>query len=75
MAKKVHKAITHAEFILTTNHRVSNEEMDKFIVEAEIKVNEMGGFNTMIVDPIEKNVAREYKVGIRLHVKKKARSF
>ena len=70
MAKeiKVHKAIVFSNLLITLNNRVDKETMNRLVVEAEQRINEVGTFTTTI-DGLE------HKVGVRLHTIKVTRSF
>ncbi len=56
-----------ADLIITLRHRVNDETMDRLVLEAEQKINNVGVFKTTIDD-------LDHDVGIRLHIKKKNRS-
>lgn len=67
-AKKVIKAMVSSNLLITLSSRVDEETMDRLVVEAEQKINDLGVFTTNI-DGLE------HKVGIRLHTIKVTRSF
>lgn len=65
--KMFFKCMINTSLILTLRHRVNEETMDKLVLEAEQKINELGKFTTTIDD-------LDHTVGIRLHVIKKTHS-
>ena len=69
MAKKFIKAMVSSNLLITLSNRVDEETMNRLVVEAEQKINEVGVFTTRLEDGLI------HKVGIRLHTIKVTRSF